>query len=244
MMLEEKEILINALKEMSIRVCGPHIKKLLKYLDIIWRYNKDINMVGTKDRKGILVRHMLDSLSLLKLKEYILGQGRGKRIIDVGTGAGFPGMVLSIVLEEHFFYLLDSNRKKIDFISTALKYLDIKNTRIICERSEIAAKDKLYRETFDLVLARAVSKMNILTEISIPFCRINGKIVYYKSKKVSVEIAENTKKILLLGGRVEDLREIDVPYLEGYRAFLIIEKIKRTPVKYPRYFARIIKQPL
>lgn len=243
-MLEEKNILVNAIERMGLEICCARVEKILKFLDMVWQHNKKVNIVGTGDRSGILIRHIIDSLSLLKIKNELIGQNGGKKVIDIGTGAGFPGLVLSIVLEEHLFYLLDSNGKKVDFIGSVLRELDIRNAKIIHDRAEASARDEAFRETFDLVLSRAVSRLNILLEITIPFCKINGRIVYYKSKKVFEEIANSSNKIKLLGGRIEGLREIEVPGLEGYRAFLVIQKLKKTPEKYPRNYAKMMRELL
>jgi len=169
---------------------------------------------------------------------------KGKRLLDIGTGAGLPGILLSILLPESEIILLDKSMKKSSFLKESLEILELNNASVLTGRAEELSRKKQYRENFDIVTARAVTKFNILMELAIPFCNINGKIIFYKSKKVFEEIKEHGKAISMLGGEFEELVTVDVPGLEGFRAFLIINKGKRTLLKYPRNFAQIKKNPL
>lgn len=166
------------------------------------------------------------------------------RVLDVGTGAGLPGVPLSIFLNDKIFYLLDKTLKKINFLNMIVEKLGVENVRVLRGRAEELGKEALYRETFDIVLSRAVTKFDILSELTIPFCRINGKIIFYKSKKIFAELESNRGAILKLGGKVENLLEVEVPNLNEYRAFLVIKKIRKSPGIYPRNFNKIIKKPL
>ena len=238
-------ILKFSLDKLGINFSQEQVKTVEKYLDLVYKYNKKLNLIGTKDKKGILIRHILDSISILKYEKNIFYNNvKIKKILDIGTGAGLPGMILSIFLNNKLFYLLDKTSKKINFLNLAVEELKLKNIRIIRGRAEELARENLYRENFDIVLARAVTGFNILSELTIPFCRINGKIIFYKSKKVFTELEENSGAILKLGGKVSNLLEIRVPYLDEYRTFLIINKVKKSPKIYPRNFNKIKKQPL
>jgi 16S rRNA (guanine527-N7)-methyltransferase len=238
-------ILKFSLDEMGINFSHEQIGTVEKYLDLVYKHNKKLNLIGTKGKKGILIRHILDSISILKYEKNIFYNNvKIKKILDIGTGAGLPGMILSIFLNNKLFYLLDKTSKKINFLNLAVEELKLKNIRIIRGRAEELARENLYRENFDIVLARAVTGFNILSELTIPFCRINGKIIFYKSKKIFTELEENSGAILKLGGKVSNLLEIRVPYLDEYRTFLIINKVKKSPKIYPRNFNKIKKQPL
>lgn len=238
-------ILKFSLDEMGINFSHEQIGTVEKYLDLVYKHNKKFNLIGTKDKKSILIRHILDSISILKYEKNIFFNNvKIERILDIGTGAGLPGMLLSIFLNNKLFYLLDKTSKKINFLNLAVEELNLKNIRIIRGRAEELARDNLYRENFDIVLARAVTGFNILSELTIPFCKINGKIIFYKSKKIFTELEENSGAILKLGGKVSNLLEIRVPYLDEYRTFLIINKVKKSPKIYPRNFNKIKKQPL
>jgi len=239
------DILIQSLRELGIDFSGSQVETLEKYLDLVYEHNQRFNLIGTKDKKGILIRHILDSISILRYEKIIFGDVRHPgRILDVGTGAGLPGVPLSIFLNDKIFYLLDMTLKKINFLNMVVEKLGVKNIRVLRGRAEELGKDALYRETFDIVLSRAVAKFDILGELTIPFCRINGKIIFYKSKKIFTELEGNMEAISKLGGKVDNLLEVEVPNLNEYRAFLVIKKIRKSPGIYPRNFNKIIKQPL
>jgi len=243
--LDIDSILKLSLKELGINFSKAQVILVEEYLNLVYEYNKKFNLVGTKDKEEILVRHILDSISILKYKKYLFcNTNNVEKILDVGTGAGLPGVPLSIFLTDKLFYLLDKTIKKINFLNLLVKELKLKNVRIIRGRAEELAKENLYRENFDIVLARAVAGFNILSELIIPFCRINGKIIFYKSKKVFIELSAHREVVSKLGGKVDNLLEVKVPYLDEYRSFLVINKMEKSQNIYPRNFKKIKKQPL
>ena len=238
-------ILKLSLKELGINFSKAQISLVKEYLNLVYKHNKKFNLIGTKDKEGILIRHILDSISILKYKKYLFyNTDNVEKVLDVGTGAGLPGVILSIFLSDKLFYLLDKTLKKIDFLNLLVKELKLENIRIIRGRAEELAKENLYRENFDFVLARAVASFNILSELIIPFCRINGKIIFYKSKKIFNELAVHREVISKLGGKVDNLLEVKVPHLDEYRAFLLVKKAKKSPDIYPRNFKKIKTKPL
>ena len=238
-------ILKLSLKELGINFSKAQFSLVKKYLNLVYKHNKKFNLIGTKDKEGILIRHILDSISILKYKNYLFyNTDNVEKVLDVGTGAGLPGVILSIFLSDKLFYLLDKTLKKIDFLNLLVKELKLENIRIIRGRAEELAKENLYRENFDFVLARAVASFNILSELIIPFCRINGKIIFYKSKKIFNELAVHREVISKLGGKVDNLLEVKVPHLDEYRAFLLVKKAKKSPDIYPRNFKKIKTRPL
>jgi 16S rRNA (guanine527-N7)-methyltransferase len=168
----------------------------------------------------------------------------GLKILDIGTGGGLPGIPLSILMEEAEVTLLEKTGKKTEFLSLAVKDLSLGNVTVLTGRAEELGRMDKWRENFSVVTARAVTKFNILLEIAIPFCNINGKIIFYKSKKVFSEIEASGDAISTLGGRVEDLTEVHIPGLNEFRALLFIGKVKNTPMRYPRRFSQIKKRPL
>jgi 16S rRNA (guanine527-N7)-methyltransferase len=243
--LDIENIFKRSLKELGVDFSPDQIRVVKEYLDIVYEYNKKVNLTGTKKKEDILVRHFLDSLSILKFKKDFFNKSDNiKEILDIGTGAGLPGMVLSIFLRDRLFYLIDKKEKKIEFLNMTANRLKIKNVKILRGRAEELAREGSYREKFDMVLGRAVAKFNILCELLIPFCRINGKIIFYKSLKVFDELKEGRRVILELGGMEESLCEVKVPYLNEFRAFLVIKKNKKTPLIYPREFKKIKFSPL
>lgn len=236
-----KKMLKKYLVSAGIRHGERKINKVISYLDIVTEKNKVINLIGTKNKEDILARHIFDSLSLLSIYSGELG---GRRIIDIGTGAGLPGIPLAIFLTESNIVLLDKTRKKTRFLKETAEELKLKNIEVITGRAEEISRERQYREKFDVVLARAVTKISILLELAIPFCIINGKIIFYKSKKVFDEIKDHNKVVSKLGGEFKNLYEVKVPELEGFRAFLVLRKIRKTPKKFPRNFAQIKRAPL
>jgi len=243
--LDIDNILKLSLKELGINFSKAQFSLVKKYLNLVYKHNKKFNLIGTKDKEGILIRHILDSISILKYKNYLFyNTDNVEKVLDVGTGAGLPGVILSIFLSDKLFYLLDKTLKKIDFLNLLVKELKLENIRIIRGRAEELAKENLYRENFDFVLARAVASFNILSELIIPFCRINGKIIFYKSKKIFNELAVHREVISKLGGKVDNLLEVKVPHLDEYRAFLLVKKAKKSPDIYPRNFKKIKTRPL
>ncbi len=234
-----------SLEELGISYSNNQIDTIREFLNIVFNYNKKINLIGTKDKDSIFKRHILDSISILKYKkEFFDSVGEKQKVLDLGTGGGLPGIPLSIFLNESIFYLLDDSLKKISFLNMVVRELNLKNIRIIRGRAEELGGESGYRENFNIVLARAVTKINILNELAIPFCRINGKIIFYKSRKINVEIKKSKESILKLGGKIDNLFEVKVPYMNEYRVFLVISKIKESLEIYPRSFNKIKKNPL
>ncbi len=244
MTLDADKILKSSLGRLNIIFTDKQVNTLIKYLDFVYENNKKINLVGTKDKQQILVRHILDSLSILRSTDCLDQKNKNTRILDIGTGAGFPGIVIAVFLKGGTVYLLDKSLKKINFIRAAVEELNLKNVEVVRGRAEELSRETLYREGFDVVLARAVAKFNVLCELAIPFCRINGKIIFYKSRNIFKEIIQYKEAISKLGGEVEDLLEVKVPYLDDFRSFLVINKLFKTPGIYPRRYSKIKHRPL
>jgi len=243
--LKTEDILKSSLKELEISYLNEQLEAIKNYLDVVYEYNDKFSLTGTKDKQSILIRHILDSISILKYQGIIFSdREKSEKVLDVGTGAGLPGIPLAIFLIDKEFYLIDSSLKKIGFLDILVKELKLQNVIIVRGRAEQIARDKVYRESFDVVLSRALARINILSELTIPFSKINGKIMFYKSIKLRDELSFGKEAILRLGGKVDSLLEIKVPYLKEYRSLLLLKKVKETPVIYPRSFNKIKKQPL
>ncbi len=242
--MEQKKFLDKYLLKIGINNDSSKIDKIFEYLELVYEKNKVINLIGTKEKEEIFIKHILDSLSIFNIELLREDKLKGKKIIDIGTGGGLPGILLAIFLPESEIYLLDKSKKKTIFLKETTKALELKNTIIITDRAEELSREAGFREKFDIVIARAVARFSILLELSVPFCNIHGKIIFYKSKKVFEEIKEHSETISKLGGEFKKLYDVEVPDLERFRTFLILNKVKRTPLKYPRNFALIKKKPL
>lgn len=229
----------NYLKEgllkLEIDISEDTIKKLIIYAKYLKQENEKVNLTAIRDNKGIIEKHFLDSLSVLK---YI----KSGKAIDVGTGAGFPGMVLAIVRPDMEFTLLDSVGKKTDFLLRVIELLDIKNVKIVNKRAEDFIKEG-YREFYDYGFSRAVSELNVILEYVVPFLKKDG---VFLSQKVNynpeIENAKNALKLLKV--EIEDIYKFKLPYSEEDRVILKIRKLEITDEKYPRRAGIPTKRPL
>ncbi|MBP9988630.1 MAG: 16S rRNA (guanine(527)-N(7))-methyltransferase RsmG [Ruminococcus sp.] len=214
------------------------LKRFDKYAEMIVETNKYLNLTAITEPTEMLYKHFIDSLSLLT----VVKLQQGAKVIDIGTGAGFPGVVLLIARPDLKITLMDGTNKRLNFITQVLDELKL-NAEILHSRAELAGKDKKYREKFDLVTARAVANMNTLSEYCLPFSKVGGIFAPMKAAKAEEEIKDSENAIKLLGGRIKEVRQLNIESC-GERCIIITEKISQTPSKYPRASAQISKKPL
>jgi len=238
--MDNTSLLSLALNELNLANDDTTIKKLIGYLDFLYDYNKNINLVGTKNKKDILIRHLIDSISLSK----IIDINNPKKILDVGTGAGLPGIPLAIIYKDIEFYLLEAKKKAIIFLKKIIDILCIKNINILEGRAEEIIETDDHREGYDLVTSRALTKIDINLELVLPYCKIGGLVSIFKSKKGASEIDRCSKPSRILGGAKPKMVDVIVPFLGEYRAFLTVRKISQTKLKYPRKYGIIKKSKL
>lgn len=214
------------------------LSRLDKYAEMIVETNKTLNLTAITEPEEILYKHFIDSLSLLTVVEL----KEGAKVIDVGTGAGFPGVVLLIARPDIQITLMDGTNKRLNFIQSVLDEIGL-NAEILHSRAELAGKDKAYREKFDLVTARAVANMNTLSEYCMPFVKVGGIFAPMKAAKADEELESAENAIKLLGGKVDKVCHLNIDNC-GERCIIITKKISQTPPKYPRASAQISKKPL
>lgn len=214
--------------------------KFIKYRDLLKEWNKKINITSIDDDEEIYVKHFLDSILLL-CPETALEK---KSIIDVGTGGGFPGYPLKIVNDNYSVTLLDSLRKRIDFLEEVSRSLNLKNVEFIHGRAEDFGQNPGYREKYDICVSRAVAPLNVLSEYCLPFVKVGGYFAAYKSENISKEISDSEKAIAKLGGRISEVKEVSLPGSDIVRKIVIIEKTEKTDAKYPRKAGKPAKDPL
>lgn len=214
------------------------LERLDKYADLLVETNKSLNLTAITDPDEIVYKHFIDSLSLLTCVEI----KNGAKVIDVGTGAGFPGVVLLIARPDLKITLLDGTNKRLVFIKNVLDEIGLE-AEIVHMRAELAGRDINYREKFDLVTARAVANLNTLAEYCVPFVRVGGIFAPMKSSKTEEEVSAARGAIKALGGKIEEIKPLIVANC-GERYVIITEKISQTPPKYPRASAQISKKPL
>ncbi|MBR3302104.1 MAG: 16S rRNA (guanine(527)-N(7))-methyltransferase RsmG [Firmicutes bacterium] len=215
-----------------------HKEKLEKLADIILEWNEKINVTAIRDRAEFMKKNVEDSLEVLKLPEF----SDAKRILDLGTGGGFPGLPLAIACPDKEFYLLDSVAKKLKVVAIAADELGLENVDVLNMRAEDLAKWPAYRESFDIVVSRAVANMSTLSEYCLPFVKTGGYFVAYKTAAASEEIAAAENAVKLLGGGEQ--RIVSYGDEDSGHVFVIIKKAAACPKKYPRKAGLPSKQPL
>lgn len=211
-------------------------EKINEFKNLLFYYNKKFNLTSITDEKDIFYKHFVDSLAGEFLFE------KGSSVCEVGSGAGFPSMVLKIVREDLSFTLIESTGKKCAFLNEVINILSLKNVEVLNVRAEDAAKDPSLRQNFNCVTARAVAKMNTLSEYCLPFIKVGGKFVAYKGD-CAEELKESERAIKILGGKINGVYGYDL-FGYGKRTLIDIIKIKDTPEKYPRGNGKERSKPL
>lgn len=230
--LEEKAELIN------IKLNEEQKEKFYNYMQMLIEWNKKINLTAITEPKEIILKHFIDSLTISKYIE------RGTKLIDIGTGAGFPGIPLKIYDSTLEITLLDSLNKRITFLNEVIEKLKLNNIETIHGRIEDIAQKEEYREKYDIVTSRAVSNLNILAEYMIPLNKIGGISICMKGTEIEEELNDAKNAIKLLGGKTEKVEEFDLVNENIKRNIIIIKKEKRTSSKYPRKAGMPSRKPI
>ena len=234
------EILKNAAEEYGISLSDTQLQQFDRYQELLVEWNQKMNLTALTEPKDVAIKHMIDSVSVYDEKWF----SEGMSVIDVGTGAGFPGLPLKILCPSLKVTLLDSLNKRVKFLETVVSELGLSDIVCVHARAEEAARQKQYREKFDAVVSRAVARLPILAEYDLPFVRVGGFFAAMKGAKYEEEAEEAKKAVKLLGGGEPVLREIKLPELEDKRGIIYIRKEKKTPSVYPRKAGTPEKNPI
>ncbi len=226
----DKEIFKRGLKEYGYDISEEKLLQFSKYSDLLIEWNEKMNLTAVTDPEGIAVKHFLDSVVPL----FSIDINEKSRVIDVGTGAGFPGIPIKIIREDLKFTYLDSLNKRITFLKEVTQNLGLLDVDFVHMRAEDAGKDKKMRESFDVAVSRAVAPLKILGEYCIPLIKKGGKFFAFKSFNIDEEINDAKSMIGNLGGRICDIKEVKIPHSDLVRKIVVIEKIKETPKEFPR----------
>ncbi len=223
--------------ELKIEISELQIEKFFKYKDLLIEKNKYVNLTAITDEKEILLKHFIDSLTINKYLD------KDSSMIDVGTGAGFPGIPIKIIRDDVKITLLDSLNKRVNFLNEVIENLNLNFINTVHGRAEDMAYDLNYREKYDAVTARAVANLSTLSELCLPFIKVGGKFICMKGSSVE-EVDEASKALEILGGKIVKIDKFVLPDSDIERNIVIINKVKETPSKYPRKAGTPAKEPI
>lgn len=228
------------LEELHIVLDENQLFQFMSYYELLIEWNRVMNLTAITDFNEVCKKHFIDSLSIVKACDMKAPMS----VIDIGTGAGFPGIPLKIAFSNLKISLLDSLNKRIGFLQTVIENLKLRDIEVFHGRAEDYAKEKKFREQYDLCVSRAVANLSTLSEYCIPYVKTGGYFISYKSEKLTEEIKTAEKAIAVLGGRIEEQVEFQIPNSDIYRNLLVILKEKETPVNYPRKAGIPSKKPI
>jgi 16S rRNA (guanine527-N7)-methyltransferase len=239
-MAYDLSVLDQGCQEMGIVLDGEQRQQFVDFYEYLVEKNKVMNLTGITEFQEVLVKHFLDSLACVKAVDI----KKVKRMMDVGTGAGFPGVPLKIAFPHLEACLLDSLKKRVNFLEETFDLLKLTDITAVHGRAEEYAKNKAYRESFDLCVSRAVSNLATLSEYCLPYVKVGGSFISYKSGTVQEEAEQAEKAVKILGGKIRDVVYFSLPDSEIQRSLVVIEKVKSTSGKYPRKAGTPLKEPL
>ena len=236
--LKEKTLQFN------IELSDLQIEQFQTYYEMLIETNKVMNLTAITELDEVITKHFVDSLALAQVYPEICDDSKTMKVLDLGTGAGFPGIPLKIAFPHLNITLMDSLNKRVKFLQSVIDGLELCDIKAIYGRAEEAAKNKIYREQFDLCVSRAVANLATLSEYCIPFIKVGGRFIPYKSAEIEEEAKEGKKAVAVMGGKISDIKKLILPDSDIERSFVIIDKIKNTPKTYPRKAGTASKEPI
>lgn len=239
-MERETAYIIDEMHKLGISLTEQQSEQLYEYYRLLVEWNSFMNLTGITEFSEVVQKHFVDSLSIVKVKN----MNDVDNLIDVGTGAGFPGLPLKIVFPHLKVTLLDSLNKRIDFLNAVIEKTGLTGIETIHGRAEDFAKPGLKREIYDLCVSRAVANLSTLSEYCLPYVKIGGEFIPYKSGEVADELQDAKSAVFLLGGKVESCENFDLPGSDIHRSLVRIKKVGGCPKKYPRKAGMPSKVPL
>jgi 16S rRNA (guanine527-N7)-methyltransferase len=239
-MLKEEfsKIIQEYSNEIGIALNEEQVNQFYRYMELLLEWNEKINLTAITKPEEIILKHFIDSITIAEKVP------KNSKLIDVGTGAGFPGIPLKIIREDIEVTLLDSLNKRINFLNEVIDQLNLKNIKTFHSRAEEFGKNNQYREKFDCATSRAVANLSTLSEYLIPLVKIGGCCICMKGSEVEEEIVQSKKAVSILGGKIEKIEKFQLPKSDMNRNIIVIHKVKQTPQKYPRKAGMPAKEPI
>lgn len=243
MLKEDENILIDGAQRLGINLHKEQIEKFSRYLELLHQWNRKMNLTSLKAPREIIIKHFLDSISCIKIINRHIDT-KEISVIDVGAGAGFPGVPIKIVCPSVKLSLLEARKKKTIFLKKVSEEMNFQKVKILNGRAEIFGKGVDHRERYDIAISRAVARLSIISEYCLPLVRVGGLFVAQKGRSYKEETDKALKAVRFLGGELIGVENVRIPFLNQERYLLIIKKIKDTPSEYPRKEGLPQKRPL
>ncbi len=238
--MNEKTLLVEGAEKLDISLTNEQVDQFMIYKKLLIEWNKKINLTAITDDEEVITKHFLDCLSLSKS----IKMSELKNLIDIGTGAGFPGLVVKIAFPHIDVTLVDSLKKRLNFLEEVIRDLGLKDIVCIHARAEDLGKEKIYREKYDICASRAVAHLAVLCEYTLPFVKVGGFLLALKGQKLDEEIKESKNAVSILGGKLEGVCDVEIPFTDITHRIAKVKKIKKTEYKYPRKAGEPNKKPL
>lgn len=226
------------MKRIDIDIADKQVEKFFSYMNLLIEWNQKINLTTIIEPKEIIIKHFVDCGTILKYLK------NGETIIDIGTGAGFPGIPVKILNENLNVTLVDSLNKRIIFLNEVCAALNLENIQLIHSRAEDLAKNKEYREKFDKSVSRAVANLSTLSEYDLPFIKTGGQMIAMKGFEIEEELKNAEKAINILGGKIKEVNKFTLINTDNKRSIVVIDKVKPTPKQFPRKAGKPLKEPI
>jgi 16S rRNA (guanine527-N7)-methyltransferase len=238
--MKEWQLLTQAAEEMGLALSEKSLSKFKKFTDELLRVNAVMNLTAITELSDIIIKHYMDSLTPLRTGLF----GLGAKVIDVGCGAGFPGIVLKIVREDLELTLMDGQNKRVRFLEETGRMLGFEKMSYLHGRAEEGAHKTELREKYDIAISRAVASFDVLCELCLPYVRVGGTFIAMKGPDPLLEIEKGTKAVLALGGQVEEILPMPLLGTDIIHSLVLVKKVEKTPIIYPRGYGKIRKKPL
>ena len=234
------DLMAKAAEDVGLQLSQDQYKGFMKYMRLLQEWNEKINLTAITEDEEVVKKHFIDCIKAFKRDEF----KKAETMIDVGTGAGFPGLPIAIMRPELKVTLLDSLNKRINFLNTVVNELGLKNVTTIHSRAEDGARNKELREKFDIATSRAVANMSVLSEFCLPYVRVGGNFIALKGPAVEQEIEDSRNAMGTLGGKLIDICEVSIEETELRHNLVVVEKVKACDKIYPRKAGTITKKPI